>query len=110
LHYVYGLARSNQPGQAYEMLVSMVAHAHRLESLQRRRWLEIAVPAARAMIAFALGNWQEVIDQFRPILPHLWQVGGSHAQRHLFKQVYTNALQQAEQPRQKLADRVLLSA
>lgn len=96
LHYIYALARSNQP-KAYEMLVSMVAYAHRLDVLQRRRWLEIAIPAARAMIAHASGNWQEVINLFKPILPSLWQLGGSHAQLYLFKQVYFHALQQSEQ-------------
>ncbi len=97
LHYIYALARSHQPQRAYEMLVSMVAYAHRLDALQRDRWLEIAVPAARAMIAHALGNWQESIHLFKSILPHLWQLGGSHAQRCLFKQVYLNAIQQSEQ-------------
>ena len=97
LHYIYALARSSQPKQAYEMLVSMVAYAHRLSSWQRHRWLEIAIPAARAMIAHALGNWQEVIHLLQPILPSLRQLGGSHAQRHLFKQVYLNALEQSEQ-------------
>jgi len=96
LHYIYALARSHQPQQAYEMLVSMIAHAHRLNSLQRDRWLEIAVPAARAMIAHALGNWQEAATLFKLVLPHLWQLGGSHAQRALFKQVYLNAVQQSE--------------
>lgn len=97
LHYVYALARSNRPQQSYEMLVSMVAYAHQLDVLQRRRWLEIAVPAARALIAHALGNWQEAVDLFKPVLPNLWQLGGSHTQRHLFKQVYLHALQQSEQ-------------
>ncbi len=96
LHYVYALTRSNRPQQAYEMLVSMVAHAHGLDILQRRRWLEIAVPAARAMIAHALGNWQEAIQLFKPVLPSLWQLGGSHTQRYLFKQIYLDALHHSE--------------
>lgn len=109
LHYIYALARSN-PSKAYEMLVSMVAYAHRLDSLQRRRWLEIAVPAARAMIAHALGNWQEVIDRFKPVLPSLWQLGGSHTQRYLFKQVYLNALQQSEQSYRHRPEQFTLSS
>jgi hypothetical protein len=109
LHYIYALARSHQPKQAYEMLVSMVAHAHRLDALQRRRWLEIAVPAARALIAHASGNWQEAIDLFKPVLPNLWQLGGSHAQRSLFKQVYLNALQQSEQSSHPAFENRLLS-
>lgn len=97
LHYIYALARSNQPKQAYEMLVSMIAYAHRLDFLQRYRWLEIAVPAAKAMLAHALGNWQEVVNLFKSALPNLWQLGGSHAQQYLFKQVYLNALHQSNQ-------------
>lgn len=101
LHYAYALARSNQPKLAYEMLVSMVAYAHCLDFSQRKRWLEIAVPAARGMVAHALGNWQEAVDLLKLVLPSLWQLGGSHAQRHLFKQIYIHALQQSELHSQK---------
>lgn len=107
LHYVYALARSAHPSQAYEMLVSMVAYAHRLDVLQRRRWLNIAVPAAKAMIAHALSNWGEVIQLLQPLLPNLWQLGGSHAQRQLFKQVYLHALQQSELDSQRSSGSIL---
>lgn len=99
LHYVYALARSAQFHSANELLVSMVAHAQTLEQEQRRRRIEIAVPAARAMIAHATGHWQEAITHLRPVLPQLWKLGGSHAQRHLFEQIYRHAHQQAERNR-----------
>lgn len=96
LHYIYALARSPHPHQAYDMLVSMVAHGYRLDYLQRRRWQEIALPAAKAMLSYALEDWQAVVELLQPVLPHLWQLGGSHTQRHLFKQVYLQALRQSE--------------
>ncbi len=97
LHYVYALARSQHPEYANIMLVSMVAHAQTLAAAQRDRWLNVAVPAARGLIAHATGNWQEAITFLKPMMPHLWKLGGSHAQRQLFTQVYDAALRQMNQ-------------
>jgi tetratricopeptide (TPR) repeat protein len=99
LHYVYALARSRSPERAHEMLVSMVARAQTLSFSQRRRWMELAIPSARGLMAHAIGNWQEAIAHLKPVLPHLWQLGGSHAQRQLFKQVYADAVQQSDHGR-----------
>jgi hypothetical protein len=56
------------------------------------------------MIAYASGNWQEAIQLFKTVLPNLLQLGGSHTQRYLFKQVYLNALQQSELGFDKFSD------
>jgi len=39
----------------------------------------------------------KAITELRPTLPRLYQIGGSHAQRDLFEQVYLNAWLRAEQ-------------
>jgi hypothetical protein len=49
------------------------------------------------MIAHARGEWETAIAQFRPTLPRLYEIGGSHAQRDLFEQVYLDAWLRAEQ-------------
>ncbi|MBD2462982.1 hypothetical protein H6G89_18235 [Oscillatoria sp. FACHB-1407] len=78
------------------MLTSMKAHAQTLPSAQRRVWNEITVPTAHRLIAHAAGQWDKAIAHLKPVLPHLWNVGGSHAQRQLFRQIYRDAQVQAE--------------
>jgi tetratricopeptide (TPR) repeat protein len=92
LHYVYALARSGRLGWLKEMLLSMEAYAH-MQPGRRSPWIEVALPAAQGMVAHAKGNWRETIASFQPILPKLGVIGGSHAQRNLFNQIYLNALE-----------------
>lgn len=96
LHYIYALAKAGLEQQAYEMLVSMYAHAQTLKAAERQRWLNITIPAAQALIAHATGHWQKAAVQLERVQPQLWAIGGSHAQRQLFDQIYRDALQQAE--------------
>jgi hypothetical protein len=104
LHYLYALARSGRLSWVKEMLQSMKAHIQTLDSDMQLPWLNVALPAAQGMIAHAKGHWQEAIVHLQPVLSQLWTVGGSHAQRKLFEQVYRDALlhQEQSQPR-KLA-------
>ncbi|HEY9622748.1 MAG TPA: tetratricopeptide repeat protein [Crinalium sp.] len=97
LHYVYALAKAGQTDLTQTMLWSMQAHAQTLPPNQRSTWLEIALPAAKGMVAHAKRDWLTAIAYLKPVLPHLWKLGGSHAQRHLFEQIYQDALRQPEQ-------------
>ncbi len=92
LHYVYALARAGRFSWVKEMLMSMEAHAQALKPNLRSPWLKVALPAAQGMVAHAKGNWRETIAHLQPILPDLWALGGSHAQRDLFAQIYLDAL------------------
>lgn len=96
LHYVYALARAGYPSWVEEMLSSMKTHAQTLNPAQRPIWTEIVCPTAQGLVAHAMGNWQSAIAQLKPVLAQLWKVGGSHAQRQLFKQIYRDAQLQAE--------------
>lgn len=98
LHYVYALARAGKFELVNEMLFSMQAYT-RKASLQ---WQEVALPAAIGMAAHARGDWQKAIAQFSPILSRLHEIGGSHAQRDLFEQVYLDAWLRVEQNHQAL--------
>ncbi|HEY9748288.1 MAG TPA: tetratricopeptide repeat protein [Allocoleopsis sp.] len=97
LHYVYALALTEQQEQVQEMLESMEAHAHRIQPTLQQPWIEIALPAAKGMVAHAQGDWQQAIALLQPVLSRLGAIGGSHAQRELFEQVYADAFRQAEQ-------------
>jgi hypothetical protein len=50
----------------------------------------------QGFVAHAVEDWREASKRIAPVLPHLWRLGGSHAQRELFGQVYYSALSQAE--------------
>lgn len=91
LHYVYALAKANKHEQVKEMLLSMADFAKTVPAFTQKTWIEVAVPAAKGIAAYAQKNWQSAIASLRPILSRLYEVGGSHAQRDLFEQLYLDA-------------------
>ena len=93
LHYIYALARSGQRVLAEVMLASMEEYALQVKLTLRKSWIEIALPAAKGAIAHAIGDWKTTEKLFKPILPNLYQIGGSHAQRDLFQKIYADACQ-----------------
>lgn len=97
LHYVYALARASKTELVNEMLFSMQAYAYKALPYIQKKWVEVAIPAARGMAAHAIGNWDKAIAQLGSTLPCLHEIGGSHAQRDLFEQVYLDAWLRAEQ-------------
>jgi hypothetical protein len=102
LHYVYALARSGTLERVTEMLLSMQEYAETINPYLQGRWTDVALPAARGMVAYAQGDWEKAIAQLKPTLPRLYEIGGSHAQRDLFEQVYLDAWLRAEQNREAL--------
>jgi tetratricopeptide (TPR) repeat protein len=102
LHYVYALARAGRTELVNEMLFSMQAYARKALPYIQKTWIEVAIPAARGMAAHARGEWERAIAQLRPTLPRLYEIGGSHAQRDLFEQVYLDAWLRVEQNYQAL--------
>lgn len=97
LHYIYALARAGRVELVNEMLFSMQAYTRKASPHQLKTWREVALPASRGMAAHARGDWENAIALFSPILSRLDEIGGSHAQRDLFEQVYLDAWLRAEQ-------------
>lgn len=96
LHYVYALARAGHHDAVRTMIEDMVRHGYSLDEPAKTRWLKLAVPAAQGLVAHAQRDWEGAIAHLRPVLPHLYRLGGSHTQQALFRAVYRHA---AEQPR-----------
>lgn len=93
LQYLYGLARAGRVAEARTLLQHIVAHAaSRTEAHERTVWQQVCVPAAHGLLAHATGDWATAAQQLGLALPQLVAVGGSHAQRDLFHQVYLDAL------------------
>ena len=95
LQYLYGLARAGRP-QAETLLNNIVRRGTRSTHDEADTiWQQVAVPAARGLTAYARGHHQEALEDLGQALPHLTKIGGSHAQRDLFEQIYLDALMRA---------------
>ena len=91
LHYVYGLARAGR-ASADTLMRNIEAHARVAPAHERAVWQEVALPAARGMLAHARGDYAASAGELGRALPRMEEVGGSHAQRDLFARVHRHAL------------------
>ena len=101
LQYLYGLARAGRP-EADTLLANIERFARLAPAEARSAWQQVAVPAARGLVAHARGlldpaaaDWPAAADALGLALPGLAGIGGSHAQRDLFQQIHVDALQRA---------------
>jgi tetratricopeptide (TPR) repeat protein len=97
LHYAYALARGGRHDHAATLIDDMARHGHSLEGQTQTLWLKLAVPSARGLVAHANGDWVGAIAQMKPVLPHLYRLGGSHTQQALFQALYRHAVGQQGQ-------------
>ena len=91
LQYLYGLARADRP-EADTLLRNIEAFAPHAPASTRAAWQRVCVPAAMGLLAHARGDFAAAIEGLGRALPRLVEIGGSHAQRDLFEQVYLDAL------------------
>lgn len=91
LQYLYGLARAGRE-EADALMRNIEAFAAKAPSFSRHAWQEVCVPAGHALLAHARGDWAAAVRAMGQALPSMMEVGGSHAQRDLFNQVYIDAL------------------
>lgn len=91
IHYLYALSRAGEPGEAASLLASMERHTESLAEPARDAWLCACLPTARGAIAFANDDFGAALTNFASALPRLHEIGGSHAQRHLFVEAFEAA-------------------
>jgi len=91
LQYLYGLARAGR-AEADALLRNIEAFAPRAPASTRAAWQRVCVPAAHGLRAHARGDFAGAVEGLGLALPRLFEIGGSHAQRDLFEQVYLDAL------------------
>ena len=94
VQYLYGLARA-QRSQADVLMRNIEQHAQRAPPHSRSVWQEVAVPAARGMLAHARGDYQAAARDLGRALPRMAQIGGSHAQRDLFTRIHRDSVARA---------------
>ncbi len=90
LHIIYGLVRSENFEQANLMLESIASYA--THAAQKKLWADTVLPVAKSMVAHAKGDRSKTVAEIEPVLSQLHQLGGSHAQRALFNQIYAASL------------------
>ena len=91
LQYLYGLARAGR-AETDQLLAAIAAHARDAHPGQRAAWAEVALPAARGLVAHARGDDATCLRELGPALGRVLETGGSHAQRDLFAQIYLDSL------------------
>lgn len=93
LQYLYGLLRAGHSGEAAQLLRHMQDHAaSQNQDHERKVWQEVCIPTALGLCAFTQGQWKQASRYLGASLPCMVEVGGSHAQRDLFHQIYLAAL------------------
>jgi hypothetical protein len=90
LQYLYGLARAEY-AEADRLMQAIEDKAASAASFDRLVWQEVALPAARGVLAHARGNYFEAVRWLSVANPRMTEIGGSHAQRDLFGQLLLNA-------------------
>jgi hypothetical protein len=120
MQYLYGLARAGRP-EADVLLANIAAFAPNAPPDVRQAWQQVALPACRGLLAHGrllhrradgppgalhdtahhstadTATAAHAAAQLALALPQLARIGGSHAQRDLFEQLYLDALQRAGQ-------------
>jgi hypothetical protein len=90
LQYLYGLARA-EFAEADRLMQAVEEKAASSTAFDRVVWQEVALPAARGMLAHARGNFADAVRWLSIANPRLTEIGGSHAQRDLFGQLLLDA-------------------
>jgi len=91
LHYVYALARGERISTLDRLMTSLRDHCAARREGPDRFWPDVALPAARGVVAYAQGDHATAFARLREVQPRLHEIGGSHAQRDLFVQTFLDA-------------------
>jgi hypothetical protein len=92
-HYLLGLTCAGREAAAATLLASLRDHvAHQDDRrLMGRIWHTVGLPLAEGVAAYGKGDWRTAFNRLKPALDGLQQIGGSHAQRDLFWQLWLRA-------------------
>ncbi|MFK7988973.1 MAG: tetratricopeptide repeat protein [Sandaracinaceae bacterium] len=93
-HYALVLAKAGRDGEAREMLASLEAAVRSDETPAgdiQRRW---GLPLVRGILAFVEGDAQSAYDALSVCETGVSPIGGSHAQRELFRRLWIRAGEQ----------------
>ena len=84
LHFAYALARAGDDEAVAELLGGIAAQAQRSSA---PAWRELALPAARGVVAHARRRLREAAQELQPLAARMHLLGGSTAQQGWFAQM-----------------------
>jgi tetratricopeptide (TPR) repeat protein len=84
MHFAYALARAGDDVAVAELLGGIAAHARRSSV---PAWRDIALPAARGVVAHARRRLREAASELQPLAARMHLLGGSTAQQGWFAQM-----------------------
>jgi hypothetical protein len=91
-HYLLGLTRAGRIAEADALLASLRDHvAGQPDRLNGRIWQQVGLTLAEGVAAYGRGDWTAAFARLGPALDGLQRIGGSHAQRDLFWQLWLQA-------------------
>lgn len=102
LHFIYAMAKAGRDDWVTEMLADLQAYAEAFLPVSPAVWEFVVQSAARGLVAYARGDWATAVAQLESVRDRIYQVGGSHAQRDLFEQIYLDALIHSREHRKAL--------
>ena len=88
VQYLYGLARAGRT-EADVLMAN-------IEAQRGLVWRDVAIPAARGLLAHARREYSKSAEELGHALPRMQEIGGSHAQRDLFTRIHRDAAKKLE--------------
>ncbi|MEM7293883.1 MAG: tetratricopeptide repeat protein [Pseudomonadota bacterium] len=90
-HAVLACLMGDEVSEAESILADMRAACDENPALTAMMQRDVGVPASRAAIAFAQGNYSETVELLYPLRPKAHRFGGSNAQRDILSQTLIQA-------------------
>ncbi len=92
MQYAFALARGGKELELNNLLAGMEMMTVDAPVMTRTAWEDVAIPATRAFVAYADGDYAGAEKLLAPARENMQSIGGSHAQRDLFEQVWIQSL------------------
>ena len=93
-HYALALSRAGTDEALAAHLAGMAEWAdggdHAAATLRT-----VGLATANGLAAWGRGRWSEAVDRLAPVAAETWRLGGSHAQRDLYRQILDHATARA---------------
>ncbi|MCG8491659.1 MAG: tetratricopeptide repeat protein [Sneathiellales bacterium] len=96
MQYAFALARGGRKDALHILLEGMRKVAAEGPEVTKEAWQNVAIPATESFIAYAEGDFKKTLSLLATPREKLQSIGGSHAQRDLFEQVWIHSLMKAK--------------
>ncbi len=90
-HFMMALAATERHAAAERMLAELRAFAAEDSGALAPIVAAVCLPACEALLAYRRGEFDRAVDRLAPARRQLWRLGGSHAQRDVFRQTLIDA-------------------